>query len=97
VLAEIIRQAVAQGKSVLATAPSNIAVDNMLEKLLDAGLKVVRLGHPARILENLRHATLLAQLDEHPDQKVIRLMDQDRERMAVQRIAETGQTPLRRR
>jgi ATP-dependent RNA/DNA helicase IGHMBP2 len=90
VLAEIIRQTVAQGKSVLATAPSNIAVDNMLEKLLDAGLKVVRLGHPARILENLRHATLLAQLDEHPDQKVIRLMDQDRERMAVQRLRKQG-------
>jgi Ni2+-binding GTPase involved in maturation of urease and hydrogenase len=90
VLAEIIRQTVAQGKSVLATAPSNIAVDNMLEKLLDAGLKVVRLGHPARILENLRHATLMAQLDEHPDQKVIRLMDQDRERLAVQRLRKQG-------
>ena len=94
VLAEIIRQTVAQGKSVLATAPSNIAVDNMLEKLLDAGLKVVRLGHPARILENLRHATLLAQLDEHPDQKVIRLMDQDRERMAVQRLRKQGKLTL---
>ena len=90
VLAEIIRQTVAQGKSILATAPSNIAVDNMLEKLLDAGVKVVRLGHPARILENLRHATLLAQLDEHPDQKVIRLMDQDRERMVVQRLRKQG-------
>ncbi|MBK8575790.1 MAG: AAA family ATPase [Elusimicrobia bacterium] len=90
VLAEIIRQTVAQGKSVLATAPSNIAVDNMLEKLLDAGLNVVRLGHPARILENLRHATLLAQLDEHPDQKVIRIMDQDRERLVVQRLRKKG-------
>lgn len=90
VLAEVIQQTVAQGKSVLATAPSNIAVDNMLEKLLDAGLKVVRLGHPARILENLRHATLMAQLDEHPDQKVIRLMDQDRERLAVQRLRKQG-------
>ncbi|MBL0058799.1 MAG: AAA family ATPase [Elusimicrobia bacterium] len=85
VLVELIRQAVLQGKSVLATAPSNIAVDNMLEKLLDAGLNVVRLGHPARILENLRHATLLAQLDDHPDQKVIRIMDHDRERMVLQR------------
>lgn len=94
VLAEIIRQAVAQGKSVLATAPSNIAVDNMLEKLLDAGLNVVRLGHPARILENLRHATLLAQLDEHPDQKVIRLMDRDRERLVVQRYRGQGRLPI---
>ena len=30
------------------TAPSNIAVDNMLEKLLNVGLRVVRLGYPAR-------------------------------------------------
>ena len=37
---------------VLASAPSNIAVDNMLEKMLDAGLKAVRMGHPARILES---------------------------------------------
>jgi ATP-dependent RNA/DNA helicase IGHMBP2 len=94
VLAEIIRQAVAKGKSVLATAPSNIAVDNMLEKLLDAGLNVVRLGHPARILENLRHATLMAQLDEHPDQKVIRLMDRDRERLVVQRYRGQGRLPI---
>jgi ATP-dependent RNA/DNA helicase IGHMBP2 len=94
VLAEIIRQAVAQGKSVLATAPSNIAVDNMLEKLLDAGLNVVRLGHPARILENLRHATLFAQLDEHPDQKVIRLMDQTGNALVVQRYRGQGKLTI---
>ncbi len=85
VLVEIIRQTVAGGQSVLATAPSNIAVDNMLEKLLDAGLNVVRLGHPARIMEKLRHATLLAQLEEHPDQQVIRIMDEDRDRLAFHR------------
>lgn len=84
VLAEIIRQAVKRGQRVLASAPSNIAVDNMLEKLIAAGLRVVRMGHPARTLENLRHATLMAQIAEHPDQDLIREMDQDRERLAVQ-------------
>lgn len=81
VLVEIIRQATARGLTVLASAPSNIAVDNILEKLLSSGLRVVRLGHPARTLESLRHATLMAQMDEHPDQEVIRIMDGDREHL----------------
>jgi ATP-dependent RNA/DNA helicase IGHMBP2 len=86
VLVEIIRQAVAQGNRVLASAPSNIAVDNLLEKLLDTGLKVVRMGHPARILDSLRHATLSALVAEHPSQSHIRELDQQREQLMKQRI-----------
>jgi len=86
VLIEIIRQAAARGQRVLATAPSNVAVDNMLEKLLDAGVRCVRLGHPARTMDALRHATLMAQVAEHPDQKTIRDLDQRRERLAVQHV-----------
>ena len=78
VLVEIVRQAVAKGAHVLASAPSNIAVDNMLEKLLDTGLKVVRMGHPARILDSLRHATLSALIAEHADQKHIEELDVQR-------------------
>jgi len=54
------RQAVANGDKVLACAPSNHAVDNLLEKLLAAGELPVRLGHPARIMPNLRTR------DRHP-------------------------------
>jgi ATP-dependent RNA/DNA helicase IGHMBP2 len=85
VLVEIIRQAAARGQRVLASAPSNIAVDNMLEKLLDDDVRLVRLGHPARTLESLRHATLMAQVADHPDQRLIRELDQARERLIVQR------------
>ncbi len=85
VLVEIIRQAVMQGQRVLASAPSNIAVDNLLEKLLETGLKVVRMGHPARILDSLRHATLSAQVAEHAEQAYIRELDQQRERLIRQR------------
>ncbi len=84
VLVEIIRQAVAGGARVLASAPSNIAVDNMLEKLLDAGLNAVRMGHPARILDSLRHATVSARVAEHLDQRLIQELDDQRERLIKQ-------------
>ena len=85
VLVEIIRQAVAQGKRVLASAPSNIAVDNLLEKLLETGLDAVRMGHPARILDSLRHATVSERVAEHENQKHILELDQQRERLIRQR------------
>ncbi|CAN1217683.1 DNA-binding protein SMUBP-2 [Linum perenne] len=48
-LKEIIMLAVQQGERVLLTAPTNAAVDNMVEKLSDVGLNIVRFGNPARI------------------------------------------------
>jgi len=85
VLVEIIRQAVAQGQRVLASAPSNIAVDNLLEKLLETGLDAVRMGHPARILDSLHHATVSARVADHDNQKHILELDQQRERLIRQR------------
>ncbi len=81
VLVEIIRQHVARGERVLATAPSNIAVDNILEKLIGTGLRVTRLGHPARTLESLRHGNLAAQIEEDPAYEEVKELDAFRERM----------------
>ncbi|MDP3541318.1 MAG: AAA domain-containing protein [Elusimicrobiota bacterium] len=81
VLVEIIRQHVARGERVLATAPSNIAVDNILEKLIGTGLRVTRLGHPARTLESLRHGNLAAQIEEDPAYEEVKELDAYRERL----------------
>ncbi|CAM8971129.1 unnamed protein product [Rhodiola kirilowii] len=48
-LKELIVLAVQQGERVLVTAPTNAAVDNMVEKLSNVGLNIVRVGNPARI------------------------------------------------
>src|SRR5205814_10547857 len=41
-VAELIRQALRRGERVLVCAPSNLAVDNLLEKLLAAGEEALR-------------------------------------------------------
>ncbi|CAG5120566.1 unnamed protein product, partial [Candidula unifasciata] len=59
---ELIIQAVRQGLKVLATAPSNIAVDNLVERLANYKQKIVRIGHPARLLSHLQKYSLDAML-----------------------------------
>lgn len=54
---EFILQAVrVQKAKVMACAPSNIAVDNIIERLhiSNPKLKIVRIGHPARLLESVQ-------------------------------------------
>ncbi len=66
-LVELIRQAVRLGGQVLVTAPSNLAVDHLALGLYRAGVEVVRLGHPVRVMEELLPATLELRLEKHPD------------------------------
>jgi ATP-dependent RNA/DNA helicase IGHMBP2 len=69
---EVIRQAVRRGRRVLACAPSNLAVDNIFERLLAFGESAVRLGHPARVLPELRDHTLDLVVERHPDVRLAR-------------------------
>lgn len=70
-LVEIIRQNSAEGKFTFAAAPSNTACDHLLECLVKAGVKVIRLGHPARIMKHLRAHTLDFKLAAHPDGRIV--------------------------
>jgi hypothetical protein len=74
---EFICRAVALGQTVLACAPSNHAVDNLLEKLLAAGTEPVRLGHPARVVPELRERAIDILAEKHPDARQARKVARD--------------------
>ncbi|MDA0283968.1 MAG: AAA domain-containing protein, partial [Planctomycetota bacterium] len=78
-IVELICQAIARGQKVLACAPSNTAVDNLLEKLVAARQKSVRLGHPARVSRRLHDHTLDAQVARHELTGLIREMRREAE------------------
>lgn len=78
---EVIRQAVANGERVLACAPSNTAVDNLLERLVVAGEPAIRLGHPARVLEVVRARTLDALVEQHDSYPLIQEMLREAEQL----------------
>ncbi len=76
-LAEIIFQAVQRGERVLACAPSNTAVDNLLERLAMMMSSVLRIGHPARVMEALREHTLDELVEADGSTKIVRDMWRD--------------------
>ncbi len=56
-------------RQVLVCAPSNAAIDLLCEKLGDKGLIVVRVGHPARVTDEILSKTLDAQIAHHTNYK----------------------------
>lgn len=89
---EIILQAVKQGQKVLCCAPSNVAVDNLVERLAQCKAKVLRLGHPARLLESIQKHSLDAILAQSDNANIIADIrkDMDKAFMGMKKMREKG-------
>lgn len=82
-----IQQAVTRNQRILVTAPSNAAVDLLVEKLVDRGIQTLRLGHPARVEEKILNQTLDAKIafhDSYRDLKKLRKETESYLRLAKQ-------------
>lgn len=71
-LSEAIRLTTEREKQVLVCAPTNTAVDLLVEKLTSLGLNVLRLGHPARISEDLLSSSVDGKVTASPYYKDIK-------------------------
>lgn len=69
---EAIHQTLKSETQILVCAPSNAAVDLLVEKLLEKEISVIRIGHPARVTEDILNQTLDAKIATHPDFKLLK-------------------------
>ena len=77
-IVEVIVQAVKNcDLKILACAPSNVAVDNILERLTKYKIKAVRLGHPARVMEKIHSYSLDAILDSSHETAIVKDVRRD--------------------
>lgn len=83
-LVQAIAQTVKTEKQVLVCTPSNASIDLLVEKLSDFGLRVVRIGHPARVTEQTLSKTLDAQIAAHPNFKELRITRKKMEQLRQQ-------------
>ncbi len=90
---ELARQAALRGEKVLACAPSNTAVDNLLERLARLDLKVVRVGHPARVQEELQSHTLDALVERDPTMDLVHDLMRQAEKISRQASRTTRARP----
>lgn len=71
-LVQAIRVTLQEEKQVLVCAPTNSAVDLLTEKLLELGIDVLRLGHPARISDGLMGSSMDGRISSSPYYKDIK-------------------------
>ena len=97
-LVELISQETRQGHKVLATAESNAAVDNILERLMDnKKLTLTRLGHPQRVSKHNITQTLAYKVENHKLNKKIKKIHKKIDNMIEKRKVHTKPTPQYRR
>jgi ATP-dependent RNA/DNA helicase IGHMBP2 len=80
-LVHAIKATVSTEKQVLVCAPSNAAVDLLADKLSDLGLRVLRIGHPARVTEQTLSKTLDARIAMHEHYKELRMLRKKMEQL----------------
>lgn len=78
-LVRAVQHVVKSEKQVLVCAASNLAVDLLTERLGALGLDVLRLGHPARITDEILHHSLDARIQVHPSYKDLKNLRRDAE------------------
>ena len=97
-LVELISQETRQGHKVLATAESNAAVDNILERLMDnKKLTLTRLGHPQRVSKHNITQTLAYKVENHKLNKKITKIHRKIDNLIEKRKVHTKPTPQYRR
>lgn len=80
-LVQVIKYTVKREKQVLVCAPSNAAIDLLVEKLSDQGLSVLRIGHPARVTEQTLSKTLDARIAAHANYQELRSLRKKMEQL----------------
>ena len=78
-LTKCIKEVAKVERQVLVCAPSNAAVDLLVEKLANEGLNVLRLGHPARLTPEVVENSLDVRISKHPDFGRLKDMRQESE------------------
>ncbi len=97
-LVELISQETRQNHKVLATAESNAAVDNILERLMDnKKLNLTRLGHPQRVSKHNITQTLAYKVENHKLNKKIKKIHKKINNLIEKRKVHTKPTPQYRR
>lgn len=95
-ITEVILQEVNRGKKVLATGESNIAVDNLVERLWGK-VKLVRLGHPSKVSKHLKESTLYYQVENHERYREVKRLRERAEKLIDLRDKHLKPTPQWRR
>lgn len=80
-LVQAVAEVVKTEKQTLVCAPSNTAADLLVEKLLEKSLNVLRLGHPARITDDVLSHTLDYRITRHQDYGALTYMKREAEKI----------------